>query len=71
MSQGLLAVDLEAIDVLADGRVVVISERLRSMVSKDGVVVGYDDPFAEFGERGLEGLAVRKVDDKTSKVAVL
>ena len=71
LPQGTLAVDLEAIDVLLDGRIVVLSERLRCLLSTEGVVTEYDDPFAEIGERGLEGLAVRRVDDKTSRVAVL
>ncbi len=71
LSQGKLAVDIEAIEVLADGRIVVLSERLRSLLSTEGIVAEYDDPLAEIGERGLEGLAVRKIDDKTSQVAIL
>lgn len=65
-----LGVDLEAVDVLADGRVVALSERLRSLVGVDGLVVQYDDPLAELGERGLEGLAVRRMANR-SAVAVL
>jgi hypothetical protein len=65
-----LAVDLEAVDVLADGRVVALSERLRALIGPEGLVVQYDDPLAELGERGLEGLAVRKIEDR-SLVAVV
>jgi hypothetical protein len=66
-----LAVDLEAIDVLADGRVVVLSERLRALVGKDGIIAEYENPLSEFGNRGLEGLAVRGDKDGASRVAVL
>ena len=66
-----LGVDLEAIDVLADGRIVALSERLRSILSDKGVVFQYDDPLSELGERGLEGLAVRKHGGGGSEVAVL
>lgn len=66
-----LAIDLESIDVLADGRIVVLSERLRSLVSKDGLVAEYDDPFGEFGNVGLEGLAVRAMGGGDSRIAVL
>ena len=64
------ALDLEAIDVLADGRVVVLSERLRALIAEDGKVIQYDDPLSEIGERGLEGLAVRGEAGR-SLVAVL
>jgi hypothetical protein len=66
-----LAVDFEGIDVLADGRVVALSERLRSLIGANGVVVQYDDPLSEFGERGLEGVAVRPSGDGSSEIAVL
>jgi hypothetical protein len=71
LTGGELGVDLEAIDVLADGRIVALSERLRSLLSKSGVVFQYDDPLSELGERGLEGLAVRKHSSGGSEVAVL
>jgi hypothetical protein len=35
------------------------------------LVAQYDDPFAEFGEKGLEGLAVRPIAENRSRVAVL
>jgi hypothetical protein len=66
-----LAVDLESIDLLADGRIVVLSERLRSIMDDQGIVAQYDDPFAEFAERGLEGLAVRPIGESSSRVAVI
>src|SRR5687767_3118253 len=40
---GDLAVDLEEIDVLLDGRVVALSERLRSLIAADGRILEYDD----------------------------
>ena len=51
--------DLESIEVLRDGRVVVLSERLRMLLCSDGAVATYGAPFSEFGKRGLEGVAVR------------
>src|SRR5207249_3223428 len=45
--------------------------RLRSLISERGVVMQYDDPLSELGERGLEGLAVRSGGNGTSEVAVL
>jgi hypothetical protein len=66
-----LAIDLEGIDVLADDRVVVLSERLRALIGMDGVIAQYGTPLTEFGNRGLEGVAVRRLSSGTSKVAVL
>jgi hypothetical protein len=66
-----LALDLESIDILADNRVVVLSERMRSLIDEDGLVAQYDDPFSEFAEKGLEGLAVRRVEEGASRIAVL
>jgi hypothetical protein len=65
------AVDFESIDVLADARIVALSERLRSLVGENGLITQYDDPLSEIGERGLEGLAVRRNGDGSSQVAVL
>ena len=42
-----LALDLEEVDVLVDGRVVVLSERLRALIAENGNVLEYDDPFGE------------------------
>ena len=66
-----LVVDLESIDILADGRIVMLSERLRSIIDDQGIVAQYDDPFAEFAEKGLEGLAVRPIGENSSRVAVI
>ncbi len=71
LPQAELAVDLESIDVLADGRVVVLSERLRALVGEKGVIAEYANRLSEFGNRGLEGLAVRSLEKGTSRVAVL
>jgi hypothetical protein len=64
-------VDLEAIETLADGRVVLLSERLRSLIGTDGVIAEYDYPLTEFGRRGLEGLACRPLPGGGSRLAVL
>lgn len=68
---GKLALDLEGIDVLADGRVVVLSERLRALIGNEGVVAEYGPPLTEFGNRGLEGVAVLPLKDGRSRVGVL
>ncbi len=64
-------VDLESIDQLADGRLVVLSERMRGLVGRDGPIVEYDYPLAEVARRGLEGIAVRPLPNATSRVAVI
>ena len=78
MPGAVLAMDLEGIDVLADGRIAVLSEQLHCLIAKEkiagdyfSVVAEYDKTVTEFGNRGLEGLAVRKLDATTSRVAVL
>ena len=71
LPHGSLAIDLEGIDVLADDRVVVLSERLRALIGTEGVIAQYGTPLTEFGNRGLEGVAVRRLSNGTSKVAVL
>lgn len=70
-AQAAVALDLEAIDRLADGRVVALSERLRALVDDQGIVAEYGGPLTEFGNRGLEGLAVRPLSNGDSRVAVL
>jgi len=64
-------VDLESIGRLADGRIVVLSERMRALVSQDGLIVEYDYPLSEVARRGLEGVAVRPLPDGSSRVAVV
>jgi hypothetical protein len=68
---GELAIDLESIGVLGDGRVAALSERLRALVGNDGLIAEYQPQLAEFGNRGLEGLAVERRADGSSRVAVL
>lgn len=65
-----LALDLESIDVLADGRVVALSEGLSALVDDQGLVAEYEGPFSELAGIGVEGLAVRTLDDGASRVAV-
>ncbi len=71
LPQAGLATDLESIALLGDGRVAVLSERLRALFGAEGVIAEYGSPLAEFGKRGLEGLAVRPQEDGSSKIAVL
>jgi len=66
-----LALDPESIDQLADGRIVLLSERLRALIGERGVVAEYEGPLAEFGGHGLEGLAVEPLEGGASRVAVL
>jgi hypothetical protein len=73
-----LALDLEGIALLADERIVVLSEQLRCLIGRTvpggdrfSVIAEYDRPFAEFGNRGLEGLAVLREEAGSSRVAVL
>ncbi len=71
LPEGAVAVDLEGIAVLVDGRVVVLSERLRALVGVEGIIAEYGTPLTEFGNRGLEGVAVSPDDHGGSRVAVL
>ncbi len=73
-----LAMDLEAIDILADGRIAMLSEQLRCLIARENrqsptysVIAEYDRSLTEFGNRGLEGLAVLRNPDGSSKIAVL
>lgn len=66
-----LVPDFEGIDRLADGRLVFLSERLRSLVGKDGVIAEYDSLLGEFANRGLEGVAVRPLPGGVSRIAVV
>jgi hypothetical protein len=66
-----LALDLEGVAILADGRTVVLSEARRAILDELGLVATYDHPFAEFAGRGLEGLAVRHRSADSSRIAVL
>jgi hypothetical protein len=71
LSRAALAVDLESIDILADKRVALLSERLRSLVTRQGIIVEYDSQVSEVAKRGLEGLAIRPLASGDSMVAVL
>src|SRR5688500_217925 len=71
LRQAALAVDLASLDMLADGRVALLSERRRSLVSDGGVIVEYDSGLAEVGKRGLEGVSVRPMGNGASRVAVV
>jgi hypothetical protein len=71
LSSGCLAVDLEGVDQLADGRLVFLSERLRSLIGEDGLIAEYDSLLGEFANRGLEGVTCRALPNNVSRVAVL
>jgi hypothetical protein len=64
------ATDLEAVAVLADRRIVALSEDARAIFDAEGLVARWDASLAEWGGRGLEGLAVRTEPDGSSRVAV-
>jgi hypothetical protein len=66
-----LSLDLEGINILADGRIVVLSEALYSLINEKGIVAQYPESFTEFGGLGLEGVAVRPNPDESSNVAVV
>lgn len=66
-----LAIDLEGVGLLGDGRTVVLSEQLAALVDSAGLVALYGGRFVKFGERGVEGVAVRHLGDGRSRVAVL
>lgn len=78
LAKGDLAMDLESIDVLADGRIVVLSEQLRCILAAEEsggrartVIAEYQRVLNEFGHRGLEGLAVLPLAGGGSRIAVL
>jgi hypothetical protein len=66
-----LSLDLEGINILADGRIVVLSEALYSLINEKGIVAQYPESFTEFGGLGLEGVAARPNPDQSSAVAVV
>ena len=66
-----LGVDIESVGILADGRIALLSERLRSLISDGGIIAEYDSELAEIGKRGLEGLALRALPGGASRVAVV
>jgi len=66
-----LVPDFEGVDRLADGKLVFLSERLRSLVGEDGLIAEYDSLLGEFANRGLEGVAVRPLPGGISRIAVL
>lgn len=65
------AADLEGVGVLADGRVVALSEARRALFDEQGIVTTFDPAFTEFGGRGLEGLAIHHLGGDSSRVTVV
>lgn len=73
-----VARDLEGIDDLADGRMAILSEQLHCLIARESlespyytIIAEYDKSLTEFGHRGLEGLAVKKLVNNKSRIAVL
>lgn len=66
-----LALDPEEVELLADGRMAILSERLHCLVGAEGLIVQYASTMSEFGNRGLEGLAARPDESGGSIIAVL
>jgi hypothetical protein len=63
--------DLEGIALLTIGTPLGISERQRSLVSRAGVIAQYPASMSELGNRGLEGVAIRRASDSAAEVAVV
>ena len=68
LHQAELAMDLEGIDIMADGRIAILSEQLHCLIAEKmpgsntyGVIAEYDKTVTEFGNRGLEGLAIKQL----------
>jgi hypothetical protein len=66
-----MALDLEGITVLADGRVALLSEGLAAVASGPQIVAEYPGPFGEFGGIGLEGIASFPLENGNSRIAVI
>ena len=73
-----MALDLESLDRLSDGRVAFLSEQSRCLIAeypgrsgRYAVIAEYDRTVAELGGRGLEGVAVTAGSDGASRIAVL
>lgn len=66
-----LAIDLEGIALLAPGRPVLVSERTHTLITRGKWLADYPDVFDEIGNRGLEGVAVRRASDTTLQIAAL
>ncbi|WP_422104464.1 hypothetical protein [Winogradskyella sp.] len=58
---GKLELDLESIAILGN-KVAVVSERNRSLLLKNSVLKTYPETFTEFANRGIEGLAIKTID---------
>ena len=65
------ALDLEGIALLRPEYPLLVSERMRALLSSDRLVAEYPASMSEVGNRGLEGIAVRQDSDSTARIAVL
>jgi len=60
---GNMAMDLEGVAISSDGEIVLLSERLNALLTKDTVIIAeYPDQLTEVAARGLEGLAISSKD---------
>jgi hypothetical protein len=71
LPKGSLVLDLEGIEVLADARIVVLSERLPSLIDTQGVMAGFPGGYGEVGSRGLERAAVRLLPGRAPRISVV
>lgn len=62
--------DLEGVATM-DGITLMVSEAMSALVVSDRVVAQYPATLAPFGNRGLEGVAMRRHSDTSAMVAVL
>jgi len=66
-----LPLDYESVDYLSDGRALVLSERLRSLIVEDLSVIECPKQFAEIGNRGIEGICVKPNGEDRSLLAMI
>lgn len=66
---GKIKMDLEGIATLGSN-IIVVSERNRSLICVDSILKTYPEPFTEFANRGIEGLAIKANDKKSEQYEV-
>ena len=52
------AADLESIDILPNGKIVVLSEQANALFGREGLLAQYPDSLQEVAGRGLEGMSI-------------
>lgn len=66
-----LPLDYESVDYFSDGRAVVLSERLRSLIVEDMSIIQCPKQFTEIGNRGIEGICLKPDGENRSLLAML